>query len=1605
MPVLQLVLFDVGQDVEACFLAHERLLPAYLAVVLLVVQALSQVWRLARIRARRETPTVASTPAESSDFFSRAKQQIKSQDALTIVCKLLILLGTWALVGLTVFALVALKHGAHEHLNTPEPWSKSRSISIFGNVCSAAVFNQDRLVEVVSLVLYSYTALLAFITLVSNSRWRSLARTHLTVTMLAVVAVYTHRDLIPLTTYILKPVDGAQGWLLWSRIGVASFVGVFIPLAIPRTYTPVDPMNPSKEVNTEQTASWWSFLSFTFLDPIIFKAARVPHLPYESLPPLADYDRAEHLVATSDPVVNPYIHRKRTHIFWGLMRYFSSEYVRLAAMLVIKCLSGFMSPLALNRLLDHLETGGQGVPVRPWVWILWLLIGPNLGSIAIQYYIFLATRMLVRTEGILTQLVFDHALRVRMKEEAKPGSAPASEINTPDTRSVVDEETEAESSSSGEGTLQGSGESSMATLPQSPSKGKKKAPDTSSAAPSISGRSTKSDDEAKANLVGRINNYVSTDLGNIIDGRDFLFVVLFGPMQLAICVWFLYVVLGWSALVGMAVMVVSIPLPGYVAKRLNSVQTERMKKTDARVQSVTEVLSVIRMIKLFGWEDKMNKSIAEKREVELGIVKKRRLLGLLNNNLNYLFPLLTMLVTYGCYTILQGQVLTASKVFSSMSVFELMRDTLHGTFYMIPMFINAKVSIGRINDFLLNTELLDQFTRKDDSKEPVVDPAESIDPDTVGFRDAVFSWEGSEEQGAEITRRQYRLQIDGELFFKHASLNLVIGPTGSGKTSLLMALLGEMHFEPNGAKAGFRLPREGGVAYAAQEAWVQNETIKASHDNILFGKAYDKERYDKVIYQCGLQRDLTLFDAGDQTEVGEKGLTLSGGQKARVTLARAVYSDATILLLDDVLAALDVHTARFIVDECLQGDLLRGRTTILVTHNVAMVASITDFVVSLGLDGRIATQGTASEALMKDDKLLGEVTDTSEITEKVEEAMDPVGPEKKDNAGVAKLVVEEEVALGHVSWPALKLYVSSLGGLVFWVSFIGGFLINEFASSLATWFLGYWAWQYEQRPAWAVPVSFYLSMYALLLIAVMASWSMAMIIYVFGSIKASRTIHRELITSIFGTTLRWLDTVPTARIIARCTQDIRAVDGPVSDYLCDVIELTIALALKFGAVMIFVPMFVLPGILVFVVGRFCGELYIKAQLSIKREMSNRRSPVLAHFGAAIAGLTSIRAYGAQDAFKTESLKRIDGYTRPARAFYNCNRWVCIRIDAIGSIFAAGLAAYLVYGNGTRTASDAGFSLTMAVAFSGMILWWIRCLNEFEVQGNSLERIEAYMSIAQEPKATDAGKPPAYWPASGALEVANLRARYSSDGPEVLHNISFKIMSGERIGVVGRTGSGKSSLTLSLLRCIPTEGEVYFDGLATSSINLHALRSSVTIIPQQPELLTGTLRENLDPFSEHSDATLNNALRSAGLFSLQGENDASKITLDSFISSGGGNLSVGQRQILALARAIVRQSKLLILDEATSAIDYATDTIIQNTLREVLSDSTVITVAHRLQTIMDADKVMVLDAGNMVEFDSPANLLKKTGGFLKSLVDESGDREALYQLAEKAGRSR
>ncbi|KAJ7590652.1 multidrug resistance-associated ABC transporter [Mycena floridula] len=1313
----------------------------------------------------------------------------------------------------------------------------------------------------------------------------STTTSHLEIALLASLAVYVYRDLWPLATFDQVPQDIQYGYMIWSKLLLLFILAIVHPIVTPRDKN-------AKFV--KRRASWFSLVTHSYLDPLVFR--RGHDLTLDMIPLPDEDDKAVNFTEAALEEIDPLLTGRHRYLFWSLCKIFRSEVLTLMLLQNLLIVAGFVSQVGLNRLLGYLENPAQAT-IRPWLWIFCLFAGPVLCALLQSTYTAISTRNVVVIESMLTHVLFTHSLRAK--------------IDSVDTPGVT-----------------------------------------------------------KRNLVGRINNLATTDVSNITGVSEFWIVTLFFPLKLLLCMTFLYVILDWSALVGLAVMIICLPIPGFISSRLQSIQQEKMRKTDARVEKVVEMMGILRMVKFLGWEPKIKEQISAKRKEEIRLLRKSKLLELLGSDIYFLIPLFVMITTLATYTLVLKRTLTASTVFSALSVFDTIRISFRQVLVSLPNLIKGKVSLDRYGDFLKETELLDSFSDPDSQT--------ASPPDIIGFRNASFTWDRRNSFA-------FRLRIDGDLFFR-PGITLITGATATGKTSLLMALLGEMHFIP-APDSYYNLPREGGVAYAVQESWIQNQSIK---ENILFGASFDEERYRKVLYQCALLPDLELLD--EDTEVGERGITLSGGQKARITLARAIYSTASILLLDDPFAALDVHTSQWIVDKCFKdGDLIQGRTILLVTHNVPLVRPIAQYVVTL-TDGNVKHGDPAD--MLEDYQETAVSEDVDELAHEV-----PLIDPKPQQAIKIKSV--EETETGSVKWSSWKLYFNNLSShsALFWISWIGILFLNEGANTYQAWLLGSWSAEYKDRPASDVSADYYLTGYAVLLMISVLLYSISSIIFMVAQLRAARRIHDLLIESVLGATLGWLDKTPVSRVIARATMDISSVDRTIPFNLSVFTEFSVLLLVKMGSIVLFQWRFIFPGAFIISLCLFIGRMYMSAQLPIKRLMSNARSPILAHLSGAAAGITSVRAYGAQSAFLDESLSRIDLYVHPALTYWNLNRWISIRTETLGGVFTASLAAYIVYVKGAN-ASEAGFSLIMAVILSPLILLYVRSFNNLEITGNNLERIDQYLHIEHEPKPTSEGIPPASWPCSGEIRIEGLSARYSQDGPNVLHNISLTIASGERIGVVGRTGSGKSSLVLALLRCIPTEGEIYYDGMPTSAMNLDILRANITSIPQVPELISGTLRENLDPFSMYDDLTLRSALRSAGFDSVQGDGSSNLDSLDSVIAGGGVNLSVGVRQITALARAIVRESRVLILDEATSAIDYKTDMIIQESLRNELPGVTLITVAHRLQTIMDFDKIMVLDKGCLVEYDTPAKLLENPHGFLRALVEESSEKDRLVQMAKR-----
>ncbi|KIY72764.1 P-loop containing nucleoside triphosphate hydrolase protein [Cylindrobasidium torrendii FP15055 ss-10] len=1345
---------------------------------------------------------------------------------------------------------------------------------------------------------------------IASMRSRTPARAHAVFIFAIFAGAYAYRDIYPLATFNQHPIDVFNGWRIPVLLVALMLGGVVVPLFQPSEYQPVDEEDDTRVLNAEQQASLASKLTYQYLDSFVFSSLKLDTLP-EKIPSLPYAYSARYFKKQMLPIIDPFVGTfKDRHVFWSLCLAYKRELWILFPLELLKSLVVFVGPIGVNRLVAYLDNGGEGAIYKPWVWIVWLLLGPLIQAIITQSFTHIACRVMVTLEAILTQLLYNHTLRIRSHHEGAENESKAK------------------------------GSSTMA---------------------------------------GKINTLATADMQNIKGVSTYWVTAAFLPFQILLCVAFLYFLLDWSVFVGFGILVLGTPLVGKLTGMMQTVQRSVMQKTTARVAQVTEVMSVLRMVKFFGWEPKVRDEINKKRDDELRALRKSKFITLHVNNVNFYLPITAMLATYATFTLIMHRRLSASVIFSSLSVFEMMRKYVRSAVMSIGVLVKARVSLDRLDDFVRNTELLDESTRTNSCA-----VAQELRQET-GIKDSEFQW-------FESPSRPFKLTIEGTLSFTKG-VNLIVGPTGSGKTSLLMALLGEMYHLPSGPDSWYNVYRGNGVSYAAQESWVLNETIR---DNILFGEPFDEERYRKVIHQCALEQDLELFGAGDLTEVGEKGLSLSGGQQARVTLARAVYSKALVVLLDDVLAALDVHTSKWIVRRCLQGDLLSDRIVLLTTHNVAMTKPLASMVVAIDQTGKVSW-GSAEDMLPDAERSV----DDSEESQDVPSSDASTSPAKEAASHPAdgRLIVAEEVSEGRVSRTVFGLYTKNLSRFtyLFWLLFLGSALVLEGLLAYLNWYLGHWASLYKSHEN--VNARHYLGWYTVLVLMVSVCFSSMTLLWTFGSLRSARIIHQKLIESVTSTTLRWLDRTPVSRVIARTTVDIAVVDNEISNQLFRISEISMEQIVKLGAVLYFSPSFSFPALFLVCVGLLFGQVYLRAQLPVKRITSNAKSPVIGLFGAAVSGAVSIRAYGAQGFFADELMSRLDRWTRPSLTFFILNRWICIRTEFVSGVFTASLALYLVYGHGhSASASDAGFSIMTGMMFTNSILTWLRQFNAIEIEESSLERITHYIDAEKESKATAGGVPPAYWPSSGTLRIENLSAKYTENGPEVLHSLNFEVRSGERVGIVGRTGSGKSSLTLALLRCIPTTGDVYYDGLKTSAINLEDLRAKVTIIPQVPELLSGTLRHNLDPFSQYDDATLNDALRASGLYSLQDEEGETGINLDTIVASGGGNFSVGQRQILALARALVRSSKLMILDEAMSSIDYKTDAVIQKSLRTELRDVTLLTVAHRLHTVMDFDRIMVLDQGNIVEFDTPKALLTRDDGYLRRLVDESSDRPTLYSMA-------
>ncbi|XP_061509613.1 multidrug resistance-associated protein 1 isoform X11 [Anopheles gambiae] len=1114
----------------------------------------------------------------------------------------------------------------------------------------------------------------------------------------------------------------------------------------------------------------------------------------------------------------------------------------------------------------------------------------------------------------------------------------------------------------------------------------------------------------KGSTVGEIVNLMAVDAQRFMDLTTYINMIWSAPLQIGLALYFLWQILGPSVLAGLAVMIILIPVNGVIANMIKTLQIKQMKNKDERVKLMNEVLSGIKVLKLYAWEPSFEQQILKIRDKEVKVLKSAAYLNAGTSFIWSCAPFLVSLVTFATYVLVdENNVLDASTAFVSLSLFNILRFPLSMLPMLISNMVQTSVSVNRINTFL-NQEELDPDNVQHDEKES----------SPLLIENGVFSWGGEETTLKNINVRVEKNQIVA-----------VVGTVGSGKSSLLSAFLGEMD------KISGRVNTLGRIAYVSQQAWIQNATLK---DNILFGKPMDQRRYARVIEACALKPDIEMLPGGDMTEIGEKGINLSGGQKQRVSLARAVYNDADVYFLDDPLSAVDSHVGKHIFEQVIgPSGLLAKKTRVLVTHGITYLPN-TDKIFVLR-EGEISESGTYQELMDKKGAFaefliqhLQEVSEEEEDLDEIKQQLEnSVGgeellnqlkrsnskrsrsestsetgsvkdisrqnsttdsntslrrrtSEKAPEVAKTKLIETEKSETGSVKWEVYKHYLKSIGLTLSVATVILNMIFQGFSIGSNLW-LSRWSTD-DTAGNDTSRRDMYLGVYG----AFGAGQGVARVAFditlFLGCWAAAVRVHKLLLTNVLHLPMDFFDTTPIGRILQRFSKDVDVLDvklpGLLLDWIICAIEVVATLVVISISTPIFAAVIVPIGILYYAVQRF----YVATSRQLKRLESVSRSPIYSHFGETIQGVQTIRAYSVQDRFILESDEKVDGNQLCYCPSIIANRWLAVRLEMVGNLIILFAALFAVLGRETMNAGLVGLSVSYALQITQTLNWLVRMTSDVETNIVAVERIKEYGETKQEaawelPNSTL----PRDWPEQGMVEFRDFQVRYREGLELVLRGISFTVNGGEKVGIVGRTGAGKSSLTLALFRIIESAGgSIVIDGQDISQLGLHALRSRLTIIPQDPVLFSGTLRINLDPFNAQSDDDIWKALEHAHLKTFVKGLTAG---INHEVTEGGENLSVGQRQLICLARALLRKTKVLILDEATAAVDLETDDLIQRTIRTEFKDCTVLTIAHRLNTIMDSDKVIVLDKGQIVEFAPPAELLQSKNSAFYSMAKDAG----------------
>mmetsp|Transcript_10817 Transcript_10817/g.14851 ORF Transcript_10817/g.14851 Transcript_10817/m.14851 type:complete len:1301 (-) Transcript_10817:41-3943(-) len=1034
------------------------------------------------------------------------------------------------------------------------------------------------------------------------------------------------------------------------------------------------------------------------------------------------------------------------------------------------------------------------------------------------------------------------------------------------------------------------------------------------------------------------------------------------PLSVTVNIIVLFLFVGWSAFVPVVYILLLIPFNRYIAVKLVSLSDNILKWTDERVAQVSQVVLGMRFLKFYNAEKYFLGMIRNSRSNELKAVNSN---GLVRLRMNVTWLITPAVLSLIIFTIMAftGRDITPAIVFPVLSLMNVLQDAV-SRFYTdgINLLAACVVSLKRIQSFLEMEEMEEMVVKKD----PV---------HAVTIKQGFFTWD------TEPTLKNINLQVP------HSQLCTVVGSIGCGKSSLIHAILSSMK------RTSGEVSVSGKVAYTSQQAWLFQGTVR---ENILFGEPFEEERYQQAIKCCALDRDIAQLSQGDNTMIGERGINLSGGQKQRVAIARAVYSNCDIYLFDEPLGAVDPSVASWIFHHCLLG-ALRNKTRILVTHQVQFLP-LSDTVVVMK-NGEIQKIGSYKQLTECGMDFSSIVALQSEKMKKHQKAAASGETEEDAGAHIPQLQevndlsnVSQEFAVNEAVSNDEERETGSVRLSVFYNYFTAGskylyiiitllYLVSQGARVAADFWLAHWSDNSDKHDH---SVAYYLGIYG----ACVAAHTI--LVYVrertllWLTMSSARHLHENMLKSVSRAPMHFFDSTPTGRILNRFSKDMKIIDLNLFYIISDIGSYGVLVLSAVAVISVLLPWLVIPLVVTAAASFTVQYFYQQTSRELKRMEAVSRSPFLSVFSQTTLGVPIIRTFGGQDAWlETRFMPAVDHNTQVGYWNFVMNRWLSLRLEIISAIVL--LITALV--NNFSPPAIAGLSLTYTLGVTINLNWTVFQLSELSLSMSSVERVNEYIKLESEAAPETDKDPPSSWPTDCNIVMENLALKYRDSVNLVLKGISCTIKGKEKIGIVGRTGAGKSSLVSCFFRLVePVAGsKILIDGVNILEIGLSALRSKLCIIPQDPMLFTGTIRWSLDPGNEHDDKKIWQALEDCCIKDLIQNMTGG---LSAQVAENGDNFSAGQKQLLCLARAVLRNSKILILDEASASLDLETDEIIQKTLRTNFKDCTVLTIAHRVHTIIDSDRIMVFDQGNLKEFDSPSTLLSNPDSLFSQIVESS-----------------